>query len=391
MSSRLFLAGTLMLQLSACNAPDSPGTVTDSKGEKKEWIEGKDYTILERVRIRDEQGFGQPVTAYSLLVPKGWKTEGGITWRVGHTCMQEVVNNRVHFTSGDGAISIDFFPTRSWEWNDDPTMLQAMQNNAASGFKRCDYQQPLDAGDYLRNVFLHEIGDPEVVSIKTNETLQPLMEAQARKGTELLRAAGVQAVSYRPTAVIADLRYPDGSLGKALCSVNQVISSFPNYLTGGYSAGYQCSSEQRILVRGSKEKMAEAEKILSTMLSSLRINPEWQAAVQQTFSNIAKVEQRENAKRAEITRQANEDISRMRMETWESTQQSQDRIMEESGRVLRGVEQWTDPATGDKLELTAGYNEAWSKSDGTYILSNDPLFDPNVVFQEDWKKLGKPN
>lgn len=65
--------------------------------------------------------------------------------------------------------------------------------------------------------------------------------------------------------------------------------------------------------------------------------------------------------------------------------------MEESGRVLRGVEQWTDPATGDKLELTAGYNEAWSKSDGTYILSNDPLFDPNVVFQEDWKKLGKPN
>ena len=35
------------------------------------------------------------------------------------------------------------------------------------------------------------------------------------------------------------------------------------------------------------------------------------------------------------------------------------------------------------------YPDAWSRPDGTYILSNDPMFDPTVVFQENWQKLEK--
>jgi hypothetical protein len=44
---------------------------------------------------------------------------------------------------------------------------------------------------------------------------------------------------------------------------------------------------------------------------------------------------------------------------------------------------------GGKVELSAGYNEAWSKGYGAYILSNDPLFDPSVAFQENWSRLQK--
>jgi hypothetical protein len=41
------------------------------------------------------------------------------------------------------------------------------------------------------------------------------------------------------------------------------------------------------------------------------------------------------------------------------------------------------------LGSARSYNEAWSRGDGTYILSNDALFDPNVAFQENWKRLQK--
>ena len=57
---------TLVLVLLAC-------------GSKKEFVEGKDYVVLERLRVMDNGGFGEPIAAYSFLVPKGWKSEGGIT------------------------------------------------------------------------------------------------------------------------------------------------------------------------------------------------------------------------------------------------------------------------------------------------------------------------
>jgi hypothetical protein len=100
------------------------------------------------------------------------------------------------------------------------------------------------------------------------------------------------------------------------------------------------------------------------------------------------VEQQETAKRAAIWRETQKEIGESQRRTWEDSQASRDRISESWGQALRGVDSWSEPG-GGKIELSAGYNEAWSKGDGTYILSNDPLFDPNVALQENWKRMEK--
>ena len=58
------------------------------------------------------------------------------------------------------------------------------------------------------------------------------------------------------------------------------------------------------------------------------------------------------------------------------------------GQYLRGVDSWTDDG-GNKVELTSGYSNAWSKGDGSYLLSNNPAFDPNVEFgdTQNWNRL----
>lgn len=39
-----------------------------------------------------------------------------------------------------------------------------------------------------------------------------------------------------------------------------------------------------------------------------------------------------------------------------------------------------------------GDNPAWSRGDGSYILSNAPSFDPSRVFQDQqWQEMKKPN
>ncbi|MGV8878129.1 MAG: hypothetical protein ACOH2A_03765 [Sphingobacteriaceae bacterium] len=42
-----------------------------------------------------------------------------------------------------------------------------------------------------------------------------------------------------------------------------------------------------------------------------------------------------------------------------------------------------------KVELSSGYNHAWSRSDGSsFILSDDPNFDPSAVSQDQqWKGM----
>lgn len=55
------------------------------------WKEGADYTVLERVRFMDNRGFQQPAEAFSALIPKGWKHEGGVVWKSLQECRADMV------------------------------------------------------------------------------------------------------------------------------------------------------------------------------------------------------------------------------------------------------------------------------------------------------------
>lgn len=357
-------------------------------GAKKTFTEGVDYTIWQRARIKDENGFNGPVEAYSILLPKGWRTEGGVKWVVNVTCPAEAVQNRLTAVSPNGAYRLDVFPQRSWQWYDDPMLLQNAQRAAQFGNPGCQLARPYDAGQYLEQVFVPtELRGAQLMSHRPNEQLASVMRQQAQQNNSAYRAAGVNLES-RPSAHIGRLRWADGRVGIVLCAVEQTVASMPNLLNGGTYASYQCRATVKTVMSAPAGQEEEAERILSTIVGSTRINPEWQAAVQRVYSNIAAVEQRETAKRAAIWRQTQNEISDIQRRTWEDSQASRDRIMDGWSQALRGVETWKEPG-GGSIELSAGYNEAWSRADGTYILSNDPLFDPSVAFQEDWKRMEK--
>lgn len=354
----------------------------------RKYEEGRDYLVLQRVRVIDPSGFGQPVEAFSFLLPRGWKLEGGVTWRVGHPCMNEAVAVRYTATSPDGTMRIDGYPVRSWQWNDDPMTLQSMQANAQGYGRTCDILPPYDATQFVQQLFLPELEGAQMADIARAEELSRAMEEQARRNGAAMQANGVGSVEFRPSAVKAHLRFPDGSAGTLLCSVDQTVFFMQNFMTGGMSGSYQCQSNFRLVMRYPPGRTEEAERILGTAISSARVNPAWQQAVQQVFANVGRVQQQEEAKRAAIWRQTNAEISASQQRSWEARQESQDRISTAWGQAIRGVDEWKD-AGGNNIELSAGYNEAWSRPDGSYILSNDPLFDPSVVFQEDWKRMEK--
>ena len=76
------------------------------------------------------------------------------------------------------------------------------------------------------------------------------------------------------------------------------------------------------------------------------------------------------------------------MRDWENQQASQDQQHRQFVQTIREVETYSDGQ--GKVELSSGYQQAWSRGDGTYILSNASGFDPSSVFQDPaWKEMQK--
>lgn len=67
----------------------------------------------------------------------------------------------------------------------------------------------------------------------------------------------------------------------------------------------------------------------------------------------------------------------MSKQAWDRQQVSADRRMREFSEYIRDVQTYDDPKSDlGKVELDSGYAHAWRLDDGTYVLTNDHMFNP---------------
>jgi hypothetical protein len=127
----------------------------------------------------------------------------------------------------------------------------------------------------------------------------------------------------------------------------------------------------------------------------VRVDPEWQGRVTQAQANIQAMQVKGAADRSRIISKSAGDIRQIQDETYQRRQESQDRISQKWSQTIRGVETFRNPGTGETVELSNRYGNAWSNGKGEYLLTDSPSFDPNVVLKENWTQLtpvepGKP-
>lgn len=400
------LTAMTLLGVTSCNSQNKPvvqknkSNTTSASGKMKtsstKFTEGKDYTLFERVRLLDKVGFSQPTEAFSLLIPKGWKTEGGIIWnQPGTTCAG--TNRGFKAVSPDGKSSFEMLPFYVWSY--DPLSTQINQN---SGSPYCGYGQPMDAANYFKQVFSkNELGNPQIIEIKANETGFQAMEASNNNARQELMSYGASQVMFYPSAITAKVKWADGSEGIVICGVNITEGTVPNPYNGTSSKIYTSTASERIVFKYSASESSNIPGMLSVIMSSVRTNPSWKNTVDNFWKNIRQQKhvahigtiQMIDAQTAQMGRDAikkgQQNLNNMdnNMRSWEASQQSQDRIHTNFVKAIRGVENYQDE-TG-KVELSSGYDHAWSRSDGSsFIMSDNPNFDPSSVLQDQrWKEM----
>jgi hypothetical protein len=243
----------------------------------------------------------------------------------------------------------------------------------------------MDAAAYIKNELAPYV-KATVGSVQSPQQLQAAMQQGAIQMKQAAVQARNNAYNYNPSAAEATLNFTDGREGLSLVTLMQTIATTPGAFSQQIQT-VQCYVSMRLVLKHPAGKGAKAKQLLGTVISSTRANPEWVSAVQKTFQAIQRGAQTTLGQMIQITTQAQNEISKSITRSWEHSANS-DNNTKAWSEYIRGVDNWTDES-GNKVELTSGYSNAWSKSDGSYILTNDVSFDPNVAFGETWAQMKK--
>jgi hypothetical protein len=370
---------------------------SSAESQTKDYVEGTDYLVYERLRLLDKNGFSQPVEALSILLPKGWMQESEIAWTKGTTC--DGTFSWIKAKSADGKFSIQMFPARIYGWNDDQSLNQASTNTS-----NCTLMQPIEAEPYLRNIFGHEeLDNPEVVKVQMNEDVVAQMQQKNEAFIREMQQYGAGPITFNQTAVNADVRWPDGTEGFIILGVNISINEVPNIYNGTSSNVYTMEVSPRVVFKYPKGEKESARNQFAAIMSSIRTNPAWVNAVNSYWKQV-----RQQSNAAHQTRiRMNDELTRsmgnvaikrgqerlndmdLQMRSWEQQQSSQDRMHTNFIKAIREVDNFKD-ATGT-YEMSSSYNHAWSRGDGnSFVMSNNSNFDPQYVFKDqNWQEMKK--
>jgi hypothetical protein len=355
------------------------------------------YHRMKMVRVMDREGWGRPVEAFRLLIPSDWKTEGGVRWVPDLGCPLNIIQLQFRATAPDGVTAIEFFPTYSWVSSDDPMMQQILQQQAQSKMG-CMVGPVVGAADFLRQQLApqwrpdaHVLSSERMPSATKDllRSFEAINQQFAAAGLQTMRTGEVGRI--RLAYKLGPREMEEWITASVVASVSTGMNSAA-MLQGDYHAvsrNYQLTGQDILAMRAPKGQVEANGALFSLIFQSVQLHPHYLAAVTQFYANIGRINAQANAERSRIWREAQASIDKTRRETYEYQQKTQDRLNEQFGQMIRGVESYIDPRSNERVELSAGYQNAWSNGTGEYILSETESFDPRVILREDWTLMKK--
>jgi hypothetical protein len=337
---------------------------------------------MKLAKVVDAQGFGQPITSLSVLIPVDWQSQGATTWNIKDSC--NTIQTHLVATGPDGR-GFENFPAYTWAWADDPKFLkQTFAQKAQFGTHACDVMPPMSAQDYLRRNLSRIRPNAQLVGYEPAPKLLESLQAQAQQ-TE--QAARQYNLKQKVTADAARARVRYSLDGK---SVEEWIFA-GIVVTGNLGPSWnqqtmqptQAWSYSCVAYTGAQHapqgQLDTSVKLFELIGSTYRTNPEWQAKITQNALAMQKIDQKGIRDRSAIIAKSAEDTRNTQREMYENRQRSEDAISIQRSQTMRGVESYQNPSTGEKVELDSNYGHAWVNNQGIYLLTDQAGFDPNTV------------
>ncbi len=329
----------------------------------------------QQVKVMDRNGFEKPLVAASLMVPSGWKTQGGIVWQQNNSgCGSTTPHVNWVASAPDGLGLISLLPGENWSGN---TMQFQAQGNSCPNVMVTDAKQIIlnYVQRYRPHAQLIEYYDRQDAIQDLLAQLQPLTNLYGVESSQWA-GAGQALIAYQV----------NGKPVREIIGTSVVFTGTrsPDALTGGTMDFLSILVNPGYAMRMPAEQLdlQQAEKIRK----SAQPGQEWMARMAQHNAKITGINAKGAADRARITSKTNRDISAMQQDSWRKQNAATDRGDREFLETIREVETYND-ANGGTVELDGTYDNAWQLDDGTYVTTDDPSFNPYAATGQGGRQL----
>jgi hypothetical protein len=360
---------------------------------------------LRVIDVVDQSGFERPMVAARIAIPYDWVAQSRVVWQIGNFCSALPVLIEVSAQSRDRRQGFNIYPTATWYWDNMASInrqfaaqMQAQMQmlgvpyvpmpeitaGAGSTPSGCLAATITDATGLLRRVGLGELRRGAVM-------------LDGRSRIELVAPGSRQAVQRGPTGIETVSRE---DIGEMLIGFSLRGQDYVEIMRG-YVAATQVTMPS---VTGMGEPMVNGQgmgtiyafhapngdldfALFEVIVGSIAIDPRWLARVQSVMANNARVTQSEIAKRSAIISQSNNEINDIIVRGYEARSRSMDRSAENFSNYLRGQEVFVDRQSGEQVALPNTHRYNWRLNDGSYLLTDDANFNPNVELRIGGRRL----
>jgi len=319
--------------------------------------------------------------AFRLLIPKGWRTDGKITWSANPALPAQA---RFRFFNPNGSEEFNLFPTQSYFWTNNQMFLST--NPPGSLRFGTLVMRPIDLHTAFTQViiprFMAGVSGLRIIQEKEVTELTKIARGQPIQGVRSLAKGGKIRIQYQDKDKLME--------EEIYAAVSQFITNLPgSVFTSDYFINYWYI-DYVFSFKAEKNRLNSQSKVFQTMVYSLRVNPRWFAKVdsvkvmlaQQVIRGIRAV-----GRIGEMVARAGSEMREDQMRAWEQRQQAQDRIARNFSDYIRGVDRFHDPFADKEVELPSGYGRAFANNLGEYIVTDSPSYNPNIGSNLHWEEL----
>lgn len=335
--------------------------------------------------VVDQQGFG--MEAFRLLIPNQWRFQGGVSWDLRKFPAEAVIAFKVHGT--DGLSLLEHFPHQSCFWSQDPNLRASYAQMGA------EILTPMNAADYLRNVFLPRqrpgIGDLKVIESGPLPELGGQTKQIMAYHMGIFNQISPFTFQFELNADAAHLRVQYSQQGRAVVEELTATISYMTAYFPGMSGPVTAISwmPQVKSFKAPAQAMAAMAPLFKVMIDTYQENPAWALAGTRLSATITRNQLRHQQAifdQMQQIRRTQQEVSDMIVEGYQRRSAAQDRIFDKYSEALRGVDSYRDPVNNWEVQLPTGMRNAWTNG-SDYVFNESSDFNPNIGSNQNWERL----
>lgn len=295
-------------------------------------------------------------SAFTILIPDGWKLSGGIV-RVNPLTAGGPLNSiaaklDLTIASADGRTVLRWYPETNWV--DVRGQPAAMAFRPGSNYNGAIVLPKFNATGYLQQVVFPR-GHAQARNVRVKATYPlPKIAASYR---QIVQMMGLPPIFQFDAALIV-VEYQEAGVA----AEEALYTAIQDW--GSAGAGLW-TNKDTFSVRTSAGGLDKVSRFLSIILNSTRINPQW-----------VQGEIRGQLRRNEIALRTQQEIQRLENEIVEHRRRTNAEINNQMYHNLMRTEEYVNPLTRQIEVGSNEWNHRWVNSKGEAIYSDDTNFDP---------------